>query len=214
MGRPRVAIVSAAVARHFFAGANPIGRHITVVHDPQPFPFGDDRPYEIIGVSGDVKPVELHDPPYPTIYFNMFQENILQDQFALRTSANPAAMAGTVRRVVGDVLKTARVTRVKTLAEQVDTDIVPERLIATLSGFFGVLGAALAGIGLYGLLAYSVARRTNEIGIRMALGATTGGVSRLVLRDSIRLPCCAPGSWWERPWCGGASLWPPAWSRI
>ena len=98
-------------------------------------------------------------------------------------------MAGAVRRVIGDVLKTALVTRVRTLSEQVDADIVPERLIATLSEFFGVLGAALAGIGLYGLLAYSVARRTNEIGIRMALGATTGDVSRLVLRDAIGMLC-------------------------
>jgi ABC-type antimicrobial peptide transport system permease subunit len=115
----------------------------------------------------------------------MFQENHLFDQFELRTSADPAAMAGTVRRVIGDVLKTAPVTRVKTLSEQVDSAIVPERLIATLTEFFGVLGAALAGIGLYGLLAYSVARRTNEIGIRMALGASTGDVNRLVLGDAL-----------------------------
>jgi len=185
VGRSRVAIVSAAVARHFFPGMNPIGRHITVVHDPFPFSFGDDRPYEIIGLAGDVKPFDLHEPPYPTLYFNMFQENHLFDQFELRTSTDPTAMAGTVRRVVRDVLKRAPVTRVKTLSEQVDSDIVPERLIATLSEFFGALGAALAGIGLYGLLAYSVARRTNEIGIRMALGATTGDVSRLVLGEAI-----------------------------
>ena len=201
---PRVAIVSAAVARHFFAGENPIGRHITIVHDPEPFPFGDDRPYEIIGLAGDVKPFELHEPPYPVIYFNMFQENHLFDQFELRTSTDPAAMAGTVRRVVRDVLKTAPLTRVKTLSEQVDSDIVPERLIATLSEFFGVLGAALAGIGLYGLLAYSVTRRTNEIGIRMALGATASDVSRLVLADAIGMLCAGfvVGAWmvlWGRP---------------
>jgi predicted permease len=189
VGRARVAIVTAAVARHFFPGENPIGRHIKIVHDPQPFPFGDDQPYEIVGLAGDVKPWELHEPPYPVIYFNMFQENHLNNRFELRTSADPAAMAGTARRVIGDVLKTALVTRVRTLSEQVDSDIVPERLIAILSEFFGVLGAALAGIGLYGLLAYSVARRTNEIGIRMALGATTGDVSRLVLGDAIGMLC-------------------------
>ena len=189
VGRPRVAIVSLAVARHFFPGLNPLGRHITVVYDPEPFPFGDDRPYEIIGLAGDIKPWELHDPPYPTVYFNMFQENHLFDQFELRTSSDPAAMAGSVRRVIGDSLKGVPVTRVKTLAEQVDSDIVPERLIATLSEFFGALGAALAGIGLYGLLAYGVARRTNEIGVRMALGATIGDVSRLVLRDALGMLC-------------------------
>src|SRR5437016_5334454 len=98
-------------------------------------------------------------------------------------------MAGTARRVIGDVLKTALVTRVRTLSEQVDSDIVPERLIAILSEFFGILGAALAGIGLYGLLAYTVARRTNEIGIRMALGATASSVSRLVLGDALGMVC-------------------------
>ena len=189
VGRPRVAIVGASVARHFFPGVSPIGKRITIVQDPAPFAFGDDRPYEVIGVAGDVKPFELHEPPYPVMYFNMFQENHIFDRFELRTSADPAAMAGVVRRVIGDVLKTAAVTRVTTLSEQVDSDIVPERLIATLSEFFGVLGAAVAGIGLYGLLAYSVARRTKEIGIRMALGATTGDVSRLVLRDATGMLC-------------------------
>jgi putative ABC transport system permease protein len=185
VGRARVAIISATTARRFFPGVNPLGKSITVVHDPQPFRFGDDQPYEIIGVTGDVKLFELRDAPFPAIYFNMFQENHIYDQFELRIAAPPGSVSGAVRRTIHDVLKTAPVMRVTTLAEQVDSNLVPEHLIATLSGFFGCLGAALAGIGLYGLLAYSVARRTNEIGIRMALGATAGGVSRLVLRDAF-----------------------------
>jgi len=184
-GRPRVAIVSTAVARHFFPGVNPLGRHVTIVHDPRPFPFGDDQPYEIIGVAGDVKPFELRDAPYPAIYFNMFQENHLSDQFELRTSADPAALAGTVRRMAREVLTNVPVKRVTTLDAQVDSNIVPERLIATLSQFFGCMGAVLAGIGLYGLLAYTVARRTNEIGVRMALGASSGDVSRMVLGSAL-----------------------------
>ena len=202
--RPRVAIVSAAVARHYFPGENPLGRNITIVHDARPFPFGDDRPYEIIGVAGDVKPFELRDAPYPTIYFDMFQVNHIFDQFQLRTRSDPAAMAETVWRMARDVLTDVPVKRVTTLAAQVDSNIVPERLIATLSEFFGGLGAALAGIGLYGLLAYSVARRTNEIGVRMALGATTGDVIRLVLEDALRILCAGllAGSFlvlWGRP---------------
>src|SRR6202011_4061720 len=102
---------------------------------------------------------------------------------------DPMAMAETVRRMARDVLIDVPVKRVTTLAAQVDSNIVPERLIATLSEFFGGLGAVLAGIGLYGLLAYSVARRTNEIGVRMALGATTGDVIRLVLEDALRMLC-------------------------
>jgi ABC-type antimicrobial peptide transport system permease subunit len=99
------------------------------------------------------------------------------------------SVAGTVRRIVRDVLKTVPVKTVTTLTEQVDSNIVPERLIATLSEFFGWLGVVLAGSGLYGLLAYTVARRTNEIGIRMALGATTSSVGRLVLRDVLGMVC-------------------------
>jgi ABC-type antimicrobial peptide transport system permease subunit len=79
----------------------------------------------------------------------------------------------------------APVFRITTLNEQIDASIVPERLIAMLSGFFAGLGALLVGIGIYALLAYSVARRTNEIGIRLALGATVGQVKRMVLGDTV-----------------------------
>lgn len=84
-------------------------------------------------------------------------------------------------------MKTVGVAKVTTLDDQVNASIVPERLIAILSGFFGGLGALLAVIGLYGLLAYMVARRTNEIGVRMALGATEGDVSRMVLKGALGL---------------------------
>ncbi len=203
-GAPRAVIVSAAVARHYFPRQNPIGRHLTVVYDPQPQPFGGDQPYEIIGVAGDVKPWELHDPPFPVIYFDMFQESQLQNQFELRTIGPPAAMASAARRAIGEVLKGVPVTRVGTLSDQVDSDIVPERLMATLSEFFGILGAMLAGIGLYGLLAYSVARRSNEIGIRMALGATTRDVCRLVVRDAFAMVSAGFAFglllvWWGKP---------------
>jgi ABC-type antimicrobial peptide transport system permease subunit len=134
----------------------------------------------------------------------MFQENRLANQFQLRTTVDPESVVGSVRRIVRDVLKTAPVTRVTTLADQVDSNIVPERLIATLSEFFGCLGALLAGIGLYGLLAYTVARRTNEIGVRMALGARARDVSRLVLGDALGMVCAglvvgASMVVWSRP---------------
>ena len=87
------------------------------------------------------------------------------------------------------VLKTVAIKNVRTMADQVDETIVPERLIALLSGWFGALGALLAAIGLYGLLAYTVARRINEIGIRMALGATSGRVTRMVLREALAMVC-------------------------
>jgi len=189
IGRPRVAILSQMAARHYFPGVNPIGKHFRVDREPRTGPmgswFGEDSPYEVVGLAGDTKTFDVRDRPYPAVYFNMFQENRLYNQFELRTSGDPAALAGAVRNIVRDVLKTVPVTRVTTLADQVDSNLVPERLIGTLSEFFGVLAAILAGIGLYGLLAYTVARRTNEIGVRMALGATAGDVGRLVLRDAF-----------------------------
>jgi putative ABC transport system permease protein len=201
---PRVTIVNQAMARHYFPGVNPIGKHVTIDGDPK---MG--QPYEIVAVVGDAKAVELRDPPYPTIYFNMFQESNLMDDFALRTAVEPKAIAATARRMVSDVLKTVPVIRVTTLADQVDANIVPERLIATLSEAFGCIGATLAGIGLYGLLAYTVARRTSEIGIRMALGATAANVSRLVLRDTLGMVCAGlvAGAclvFWARPLAAAA----------
>jgi ABC-type antimicrobial peptide transport system permease subunit len=99
------------------------------------------------------------------------------------------------------VLGADSVRRVTTLAEQVDAAVVPERLMAILSGFFGAVGALLAAIGLYGLLAYTVARRTKEIGIRMALGATRGDVTRMMLRSGLTLVAAgivvgAPVAFW------------------
>ena len=116
----------------------------------------------------------------------------------------PEAVAGEVRRAVREVLPTVTVARVTTMTDQVDASMIPERLIAMLSGFFGALGALLAAIGLYGLLAYTVARRTSEIGIRMALGATQGDVTRDGAgRARSRWPCAglalgAPLAFWTQ----------------
>jgi predicted permease len=205
VGRSRVAIVNQKMARHYFPGVDPIGKRVAIDRNPKDGGwFGNDEPYEIVGVVADMKAVELREPAYPFIYFNMFQENRLANQFQLRTTVDPESVAGSVRRIVRDVLKTAPVTRVTTLADQVDSNIVPERLVATLSEFFGCLGALLAGIGLYGLLAYTVVRRTNEIGVRMALGGRASDVSRLVLRDALGMVCAglaagASMALWSRP---------------
>ena len=104
---------------------------------------------------------------------------------ALRTRIAPTAVAPEVRRAVREIVKGVSVEHVTTMADQVDASIVPERVVAMLSGSFGVLGALLAALGLYGLLAFTVARRTSEIGIRMALGASRGSVARMVLRDAL-----------------------------
>jgi predicted permease len=181
-GQPRVAIVNRAMVRYYFRDRNPIGRHVTFE--------GQDQPYEIVGVVADAKYSNLHEAAPRTMYLNAFQDGRGSvHQLVVRTNVAPTAAVGEVRRTVRDVLKTVAVAKVTTLTEQIDASIVPERLVALLSGFFGGLGALLAAVGLYGLLAYTVARRTNEIGIRMALGATRRDVTVMVLRSALGLVC-------------------------
>jgi ABC-type antimicrobial peptide transport system permease subunit len=145
----------------------------------------EDQPFEIAGVVGDAKYLDLHDPAPRTVYLSTFAEKALNSQtFAIRAAGDPAALAGDVRRTLRAALKDVPVDTV-TLSAQMDASIVPERLTAALSSLFGVLGSVLAAIGIYGLLAYTVARRTNEIGIRMALGATRQDVVRMVLADAL-----------------------------
>jgi len=200
-GRTRVAIINQAMARYYFSGASPIGKHVTLDRDWKG--YGEDSPYEIIGVVGDAKYYEIREATRRTIYFNTFQEGRPASQFALRTSINPGAIAPEARSVISEVLKTVPVVRVTTLANQVDASIVTERLIATLSGLFGALGSVLTAIGIYGLLAYTVARRINEIGVRMALGATRNDVIRMVLGDALGMVCVglaigAPIAYWGK----------------
>jgi ABC-type antimicrobial peptide transport system permease subunit len=107
--------------------------------------------------------------------------------FALRTSVPPASVAPQVRRAVAEILPPVRIARVTTLSDQVDASLLKERVLAMLSGLFGALGASLAAMGMYGLLAYTVARRTSEIGVRMALGATEWDVTRMILRSALAL---------------------------
>ena len=138
-------------------------------------------------MAGDSKYYEIREATWRTIYLDTFQEAEPASRFALRTSVDPLSVAPDVRRVVRDLFKTVSVERISTLDNQVDATIVPERLVATLSGWFGGLGSALAAIGIYGLLAYTLARRINEIGIRMALGATRSNVIRMVLQDALAM---------------------------
>jgi predicted permease len=180
---PRVAIINQAMARYFFGNESPIGKHFTIDRDWKG--FGDDKPFEIVGMVGDAKYTEIREATRRTIYLNSFQDGNVSSQFALRTRNDPEAVASDVRRTVGELLPAVRVERLTTLADQVDASIVPERLIATLSGWFGALGSALTAIGLYGLLAYTVARRINEIGVRMALGATPSDVTHMVLGNAL-----------------------------
>ncbi len=183
-GRPRVAIVNQAMAQYYFGESNPIGRHVTLDHV---MGSANVELLEIVGVVGDAKYTELHGPAPSTIYLSAFQTDRVPSQFSLRTNVDSAAVADEVRRTVRASLNNVGVAQVTTLADQVDASIVPERLLAGIAELFGALGAVLAAVGIYGLLAYSVARRINEIGIRMALGATKRAVTRMVRGDALKM---------------------------
>ena len=189
---PRRVIVNQALAGRYFAGRDPIGLHVWLENERDP--------YEVVGVAGDAKYQDIRLPAPPIVYL-FAPMSTGSTTLSLRTDVRPAAVAADGRRIVAEVLGADSVRRVTTLTEQVDAAVVPERLIAILGGFFGAVGALLAAIGLYGLLAYTVARRTKEIGIRMALGATRGAVMRMMLRSGLILVAAgfvvgAPVAFW------------------
>jgi putative ABC transport system permease protein len=178
-----VAVINRTFARYYFADRNPIGKHVSLEHVTG---VREPRTYEVVGVVGDANYYEIREAAKRSIYLPAFRSGFVGARtFLIATNIDPEAIAGDARRVIRNVAPGIPVERIITLNDQIDASIVPERLIATLSGFFGALGAVLAGIGLYGLLAYSVARRTNEIGIRMALGATASDVTWMVLQDAL-----------------------------
>ena len=194
-GRPRVAIINDAMARYYFGAANPIGKFVTF--------DGDAKPYEIVGVSGNAMYYEIRESALRRIYLNTFQFPGSASTFALHTSVDPLTLAPAARQAIRELLTDVPVTRVTTLTDQVDATIVADRLMAFVSGVFGSLGAVLTAIGIYGLLAFTVTRRTNEIGVRMALGATSGDVTRMVLRDALAmagvgLACGLPLAVWGK----------------
>jgi len=165
-----------------FGNRNPIGQRIGwAVHNSFDI--------EIVGVVKDAKYGNLREPAPPMFYQTFAQARTGRGQMTLhvRSIGNPAGVALSVRREVQRISKDIPMFEVQTMTAQVDESLTQERLIATLSGFFGGLALLLASIGLYGTMSYTVSRRTSEIGIRMALGAQHATVIWLVLRESLRL---------------------------
>jgi len=181
-GAPKVAIVNRALVRKFFPNRPGIGERLG-------FEPGQARDYEIVGVARDARYNELGERTPPMIYLPVAQnpESLRDLELRVAATASEAAVAGGLRLAVAEAEPRLAVLGTLSMNEQLDRSLARERTIARLTGFFGALALLLAAIGLYGVMSYSVARRTGEIGLRMALGAARGRVLALVLGDTLRL---------------------------
>jgi predicted permease len=181
---PVPVVVNKTFVQKYFAKVNPLGVHFGA-HEADPAKGEWATPgWEIIGVVSDAKYQDLRSPINPTMYVPSSGGNT---SFAVRTAMNAKAVTASIRSVVSQMDPNLPVFNVHTEAELIEQLLFQERMIAKLSGFFGILALLLACIGLYGLLSYEVSRRTREIGIRIALGAQRRGVLKLIVGQGIVL---------------------------
>jgi predicted permease len=177
----RVAIANEAFVKQYLEGEPAVGRRVGFGTDPD-----TPTPIEIVGVVSDAKYTSVRDEIQPQLFFPILEWGDPRNLVVyLRTTADPAAMVGTARAVIHDIDPVLPLHDVQTLDQKLDQSLANERLLASLSAIFGLLATLLAMVGLYGVVAYMVTKRTREIGIRMAIGALAHDVAWLILRDVV-----------------------------
>jgi predicted permease len=182
-GTPPVGLVNERFAKRYFAGRSPIGLHVGMGGNP-----GTKTDIEIVGVVKDTRYESLRDEVPYELYRPYRQMDFVQGMTVYaRAQGDPADLFASMRRTVNELDSNVPIYRMRTLEQQLDKSLMSERLLASLSSVFGLLATVLAAIGLYGVMAYMVVRRTREIGIRMALGANRGSVVWLVMREVLVL---------------------------
>jgi predicted permease len=181
----KVAIVSESMARHYFGDEDPIGQLVSI-----PGFIGDSSWIQIVGEIRDIKVHNLRESDPAMLFLPLFQLPEGGATFELRTALDPAHVQSAALDAVKAIEPRLPLYAVKTLEVQLDDSLVQQRLVGSLSGLFASLGLLLTCVGLYGLMAYMVNRRTSEIGLRMALGAERGQIARMVLRETLLLTIC------------------------
>jgi predicted permease len=179
-GRP-VCVVNQAFATYFFGDASPLGHHVTDLYPTTVTTF------EIVGVVADVREHNLRGKIRPRFYGNYAHPigTLTQPAIVVSAAGDPVGVVETVRRAIAGVDASVPVMNIRTLNQQLDRGTIVQRLTADLAACFGGLALLMAAIGLYGVMSYSMARRTAEIGIRMALGASRGSVLGMVMRETL-----------------------------
>jgi putative ABC transport system permease protein len=191
-----VAIISESLARQYWLGENPIGKRIRLIPPDAPGPWQADTRTDwltIAGLAGDVREKDLGEKPMPQIYLPFAQNPSRIMRFALRVDGDPAMLTGAVRHAVASVNADQAVTEVETMDDYVSDALSRPRLNMWLLAALAVLAIILASIGIYGVVMYSVAQRTHEIGIRMALGAQPSAILRLIVGQAMRLALAGIG---------------------
>jgi len=176
-----VVIVNETMAKQFWPNESPIGARVRLVLDPNTVMR------EVIGVVGDVRSAALNQAPVPEAFVPQAQVPVTQFTMALRTAGDPAALLPVVRQRIAAIDAGLPIVRAQTMANVVDASAGSMRLSSTLTSVFALLAALLASVGIYSLVSYSVASRTREIGIRVALGAMPAAVLRMVVGEGLRL---------------------------
>ncbi len=178
----RVAVLTETAARRLFGGANPIGRFVTLGKQ-----FDAKQAVEIVGVARDLRFSGPRDPDRMLIFEPLVQRPAPLTSVAVRTAGDPAALAAQVRQLLRDAAPRLQIADVKPLALILDGFLTQEKMMALLSGAFGLLALLLASVGLYGVISYGVERRTQEIGLRLALGAARLRICGMLLREVLAI---------------------------